>query len=467
MPLLDTVLTVFGAIIRAAKSTAWVLGADPLVLDLDGDGIETTGIDDARVYFDIDGDRFAERTGWLKGDDGFLVVDANGNGRIDNITEMFGGRFGSGLADLAVYDSNGDGQITATDTRWAELKVWQDYNQNGVTDAGELKGLGATGITALGLTRTAIDVTTPQNAHLLGYGSVSHADGSTTRMFDAVFNSSDVETVYAGEAGTAPWQSGAPINIRGMGSITDLAVAIANDADFYDIVRTTATTMATPDLMTLTGQVGAILGAWGETLELTRELTPVVISADGKTLIDRAVWVEDATGGYFTLKSGGSVHEADGSVLARPSLDQVMHASVPTGSGAGAHWQLEQTWSPSTRAVPLTQRAAAPYLMRVVAGRAVVLDYGVQQADGSWRLASGRSVVSNNGAPIANPTVGDIMAQTHATGTEWRTEELGYNPFAESAHCCDRRSLHRRTSGRLHGSGERPRRWLLRLGTQS
>ena len=65
--------------------------------------------------FDGDEDRFAERTGWVKGDDGFLVHDANANGRIDDGSEMFGGRLEGGLAELASYDVNQDGVIDAAD----------------------------------------------------------------------------------------------------------------------------------------------------------------------------------------------------------------------------------------------------------------------------------------------------------------------------------------------------------------
>ncbi len=69
----------------------WSAGEDPLVLDLDGDGIETVAIEDGKFYFDIDGDFFAERTGWLSADDGFLALDKDGDGRIEDVSELFGG----------------------------------------------------------------------------------------------------------------------------------------------------------------------------------------------------------------------------------------------------------------------------------------------------------------------------------------------------------------------------------------
>ena len=88
-----------------------------IINDLDGDGIETTERGARAVYFDVDADRFAERTGWLGGDDGFLVRDLNGNGRIDAISEMFGGAGASGLGQLAAFDADNDGKITRADAR--------------------------------------------------------------------------------------------------------------------------------------------------------------------------------------------------------------------------------------------------------------------------------------------------------------------------------------------------------------
>jgi hypothetical protein len=65
--------------------------ADPLVLDLDGDGLETLGLNLASpVYFDHNADGIKTGTGWVKSDDAFLVLDRNGNGTIDDGRELFG-----------------------------------------------------------------------------------------------------------------------------------------------------------------------------------------------------------------------------------------------------------------------------------------------------------------------------------------------------------------------------------------
>ena len=214
--------------------------------------------------------------------------------------------------------------------------------------------------------------------------------------------------------------------LKTLGRLTNLAAATANDFGLAELVKTRAALMTSVDLHDLTVKAGDVLGAWGATQNLTRELSPVLLSADGKTLIDRGVYVEDATGGYWTLKSGAAVVDAGGAVIARATLQDVLAMAVTGGN----HWQLEQGWSPSTRGSALQFREGVPYLTHVMNGRAVVLDYGIQNGDGSWHLASGAAVKDINGAVIANPTKADILAQVPPTGDQWRVEALGFNRFA-------------------------------------
>ena len=111
----------------------------PLAIDLDGDGIETISVDNG-VYFDHDGNGFAEKTGWIGSDDALLVRDINENGQIDNGSELFGNqtilsngeKAANGFEALADLDSNHDGVFDGDDEAFGEIKVWQDFNQNGV-----------------------------------------------------------------------------------------------------------------------------------------------------------------------------------------------------------------------------------------------------------------------------------------------------------------------------------------------
>ena len=130
---------------------------DPLVLDLDGDGIELKPFAGNQIFFDVDNDGNMERTGWVGEDDGILVHDRNGNGRIDDITETISEYYGAAKGTGAIYtdgfdalrtlDSNADGVINNEDSAFANLRVWQDANGNAETDTGELKTLSSLGIT--------------------------------------------------------------------------------------------------------------------------------------------------------------------------------------------------------------------------------------------------------------------------------------------------------------------------------
>lgn len=86
-----------------------------------------------------------------------------------------------------------------------------------------------------------------------------------------------------------------------------MILASAYDFDLAMLITSRSAKMTVAGLYTLAAQAGDVLGACGASELLTRELAPVLTSADGKTLIDRAIYVEDAIGGYYTLKSGASV----------------------------------------------------------------------------------------------------------------------------------------------------------------
>ncbi len=342
-----------------------------MIIDLDGDGIETRSMKDAGVWFDQDLNLFAESTGWLKGDDGFLVVDENGNGLIEDAAEMFGGRGRTGTAELRTHDLNADGVINVDDAIWGSLRVWQDKDEDAVTDAGELLSLDALGITEFNLTVAALNFQTPQRNWLLDKGSYTFASGGTGLFYDAVFDASTVNTKYRGQTGTAPWLEGVAVDARSYGAIVDLSVAMSNDLEFGALVKASAASMTVPKLKLLREQSAEVLGQWGQVLEQTRELTAVrMAEVDGITVLaDYGVYNEDATGGFFTLHSGAAIVDAQGVAIARATLEDVL---------AQSGFTLTQTFSPSSRGEATQFRAEVPYLTQIVNERVVILDHGVK-----------------------------------------------------------------------------------------
>ena len=173
---------------------------DPLVLDLDGDGIETLPINTTTpVMFDLNNSGVKKSVGWIKSDDGFLVMDRNGNGTIDTGAELFGdatplsggGTATDGFAALAQFDSNLDGQMTADDSAFANLRVWRDLNQNGLSEVGELSTLAALNITSINVAASSHTITVTNGNLITDQGSYTRGDGTVGSAGETA-NSADV-----------------------------------------------------------------------------------------------------------------------------------------------------------------------------------------------------------------------------------------------------------------------------------
>ncbi|MCQ2537421.1 MAG: hypothetical protein MJ124_03370 [Lachnospiraceae bacterium] len=94
---------------------------DPLVINADAG---FAGLEDQKFLFDLDGDGKEEEISQLSKGSGFLALDKNGDGKINDGNELFGTKSGDGFRDLAQYDSDGNGWIDENDDVFNKLKLW-------------------------------------------------------------------------------------------------------------------------------------------------------------------------------------------------------------------------------------------------------------------------------------------------------------------------------------------------------
>ncbi|MGC4062320.1 MAG: hypothetical protein QM749_16330 [Aquabacterium sp.] len=124
----------------------------PIVLDLNGDGIQTVSASRG-THFDLNATGSNALHGWVSPQDGLLVLDRNHDGVINDGTELFGTatilsngqRAGNGYNALLELDTNHDGKITAADAQFKDLKVWVDANGDGISQPGRTQGPGQPG----------------------------------------------------------------------------------------------------------------------------------------------------------------------------------------------------------------------------------------------------------------------------------------------------------------------------------
>ncbi|MGQ0509506.1 MAG: hypothetical protein ACT4P9_02745 [Betaproteobacteria bacterium] len=238
----------------------WRPFADPLALDLDGDGFETIGnVSGEMVLFDHAGGGVRTGTGWLTGGDAWLALDRDGDGLILSGAELFGvdtpmpggGKGADGFAALRPLDTNGDGAVDDADApldAWqiprdldgdglvlddelagagfADLVLWRDENLNGFSEPFELTSLAQAGITRIRLDATADGRVLGGGNRLLLGADFERSDGTTGRAgaLDLVRETFLRDFLHAPAA--APGEGALP-NVAGAGEVRDLQEAAA------------------------------------------------------------------------------------------------------------------------------------------------------------------------------------------------------------------------------------------------
>ena len=167
----------------------------PIVVDLNHDGSFNYG----NVVMDVNGDGLLDATRWVGGQDGVLVWDKYHDGLVhDNSQYAFAqydnmsaaqGKTATDLSGLAAaFDTNHDGVFDVQDAQFADFNVWQDANQDGVSDAGEVKTLAELGLSSFQLSSDGVARTPEVGVHEAGRTSASATDGSQVLVADVGFD---------------------------------------------------------------------------------------------------------------------------------------------------------------------------------------------------------------------------------------------------------------------------------------
>ncbi|QNM94953.1 hypothetical protein [Chitinimonas koreensis] len=159
---------------------------DPLVINFNA---PSASLSQDKIDFDVDADGKLDKVSFVGSGSGFLALDKNGDGKVNDGNELFGAQSGDGFGDLAQYDDDGNGWIDEGDAVWGQLKLWVRDEQG--QDA--LTGLAAMGIGAihLGSAQTDFSLTDQQNqehAQIRRSGIYIREDGQlgTVQQIDLV-----------------------------------------------------------------------------------------------------------------------------------------------------------------------------------------------------------------------------------------------------------------------------------------
>ena len=240
--------------------------SDPLALDLDGNGIETVSAN-AGIVFDFNGDGLKTGTGWVKGGDGILVRDLNGDGVINNGSELFGidtvkstgDKATDGFDALRDLDSNGDGVFDFEDANFSNVLIWQDLNQDGISQKNELKALAEHNIIAINLNSDSSSQNTNGNI-ISAIGSFVRADNSSGEANGEHGQAANLDLASNPffrdftDSIALDSQARALPNMQGSGAVRDLQEASMLNSELKEILASYAASQTRQEQMALLGK---------------------------------------------------------------------------------------------------------------------------------------------------------------------------------------------------------------------
>jgi hypothetical protein len=325
----DSITQAISATVTAAAdstSAATIPAANttvaPVVLDLNGDGVQFLGTD-AGVRYDYNGDGVKEATGWAAANDGILVLDANGNGTVDSASEFVFGH--DGLTDLQALAAQYGASLDGGDADFAKFGVWQDANSNGAVDAGEYQSLTAAGITSISLVSDGQAYSAAAgDVEVAGTGSYSRADGSTGVLADASFiTGASTDEQRALNTSSSSLAIAAAVAAAGLAA--QPAAATDDHADHGQEVADTASAVG-PAVVSATADAGeeSRSALANEVKESADDVAPVASSGHAGQQADSSHSLDDSHASAAANSNDSSADGADfGPATVEPQVAQV------------------------------------------------------------------------------------------------------------------------------------------------
>jgi hypothetical protein len=236
----------------------------PVILDLDGNGINIDPLGASSAQFDMNGDGVRDATAWAGRNDGILAIDVGEDGSvapdgvIDQSREIDFGDWAPGAtSDMAalrqVFDTNHNGWLDAGDAQWSSFRIWQDRNGDGVSQPGEVKTLTQLGITGIDLNPAGPGQQLPDGSMIQGLSSYTRADGTTGTAADVALSFAPSMSGMQAAASSAPilLSNGTSADAGAAQLINALAGHPAGESDFEppDVTRAACDPTPVPTLV--------------------------------------------------------------------------------------------------------------------------------------------------------------------------------------------------------------------------
>ena len=249
----------------------------------------------------------------------------------------------SGFQALSQWDKNKDGVLDISDTVFTQLRVWQDLNQDGLTDEGELRSLRDVGIRSISLAAQE-DGTINALNRVARKGTFLRDDSTSGTIGDVDFRINNFNTKYTGDTRVDDLLTANMPNLKGYGTLTDLHVALTLEGKRGGLAQTITKTLPglnIPDLSELRQRAFPVLKAWAEASPGSGSPSSsnpdifILVSRgeNGLQILDFAVMgtedvpLEDGSTvsrSFYKLASGKSVSNQKGELIPYPDYQDVL-----------------------------------------------------------------------------------------------------------------------------------------------